>query len=302
MKKVSNLWQKLTSHEFSNIDKYFIENFRSPGAASKFVAWNPYEKSTRYLKFLLHKVASQQTTDFFNAYNSIKNTDLGNPLAITFYNSKINTDYMAAIEEALFLQDSGGLDNVTSVLEIGAGFGRTCHTMLTLFPEISEYIIVDLDPMLNLSKKYLELAIPESLNKIKFVSNDDLSFQKKLKPDLVINIDSFQEMPPSIIDDYMDRIVGKANKFYCKNPIGKYLPESVGMGSIEPEKLLDVFSLGRCTDVIDIFNPREIEKAKDIYVHKYLPLTSLHGHSFEVKAIKSMDLFPYHYHVLYEMI
>ena len=100
----------------------------------------------------------------------------------------------------------------------------------------------------------------------------------------------------------MDRIVGKANKFYCKNPICKYLPELVGMGSIEPEKLLDVFSLGRCTDVIDIFNPREIEKAKDIYVHKYLPLTSSNGRSFEVKAIKSMDLFPYHYHVLYEMI
>jgi hypothetical protein len=39
----------------------------------------------------------------------------------------------------------------------------------------------------------------------------------------------------------MNRIVGKANKFYCKNPIGKYLPEVVGMKKLAPEQLLDVF-------------------------------------------------------------
>ena len=142
---------------------------------------------------------------------------------------------------------NAGLHGVSSIVEIGAGFGRTCHAILSLSPEIEEYSIVDLDPMLDLSRKYMKLVAPEVFTRIRFVSSNDFELQEQLAPDLVINIDSFQEMPPPIIDEYMNRIVRKAKKFYCKNPLGKYLPEIVGMPRIGPERLLDVLSLGRCT-------------------------------------------------------
>jgi hypothetical protein len=47
--------------------------------------------------------------------------------------------------------------------------------------------------------------------------------------DLIINIDSFQEMPPETIKYYLSRIINYARFFYSKNAVGKYRPESVGL-------------------------------------------------------------------------
>ena len=42
-----------------------------------------------------------------------------------------------------------------SVLEIGAGYGRTCHGLLSNL-HINEYTIIDLENMLEHSKEYLK--------------------------------------------------------------------------------------------------------------------------------------------------
>jgi putative sugar O-methyltransferase len=303
MAESSKLWEKLTSDVFQKIDKSFLENFRAPGQENKFVAWDPYERSTRYLKFLLYTIASKQTNEFFEAYRKIKMSNYGNPLSVSYSDCNINADYLAAVEEWQFLKSCGGFEGVSSVVEIGAGFGRTCHAILTLSPQIKEYSIVDLDPMLELSRQYLSQVAPEILDRVQFISSNDVDLQEQLRPDLVINIDSFQEMPSSIIEGYMNRIVRKANKFYCKNPVGKYLPEAVGMPQLGPEKLLDVFKLGRCTNVIDIFCEQELQSARDDFVNKYLPPPSYDNFN-EIKPYKAMqtqvmDLFPYFHHVLY---
>ena len=111
-------------------------------------------------------------------------------------------------------------------MEIGAGFGRTCHTLLTLCPAIEEYIIVDLEPMLRLSRAYLQRVVPRA--NIRFISNSDEKALETLNADLAINIDSFQEMPPAVIAFYMTQVVQRAVRFYCKNPVGKYSPAVVG--------------------------------------------------------------------------
>jgi hypothetical protein len=49
MINISNLWEKLTLQEFANIDDEFFKNCRAPSSANKFVAWDHYEHSTRYL-------------------------------------------------------------------------------------------------------------------------------------------------------------------------------------------------------------------------------------------------------------
>jgi hypothetical protein len=279
-----------------------LENFRASGQENKFVAWDPYERSTRYLKFLLYTNAAKQTNEFFEAYRTIKTVNYGNPLHVIYSACNINADYYAAVEEWSFLNSCGGLKGVSSVVEIGAGFGRTCHAILTLSPHIQEYSIVDLDPMLELSRQYLSQAAPEVFDRVRFISSNDIKLHELLEPDLVINIDSFQEMPLSVIDAYMDRIIRKANKFYCKNPVGKYSPEVIGMPQLASEKLLDVFKLGRCTNVIDIFCEQELQNARDEYVSKYFPPPYDKFNEFRpYKAMetKVMDLFPYFHHVLY---
>ena len=73
------------------------------------------------------------------------------------------------------------------------------------------------------------------------------------------------------------------------------------MPQLSPEKLLDVYSLGRCTNIIDIFCENELLKARDAYVEKYSPPPDTpSGCSYNAIATKVMDLFPYFHHVLYE--
>ena len=48
------------------------------------------------------------------------------------------------------------LKTTSSVVEIGAGYGRTCHSILSLYPNITEYHIIDFPQMLDLSRAYLK--------------------------------------------------------------------------------------------------------------------------------------------------
>lgn len=297
---MSEQWRKLLSEEFGCIDETFIDKFRAPGKQNRFAAWNPLEVSARYFKFLLFNVAERQSPRFFEAYRRIQNRETGSPLTVSCRGCSIDADYLAAVEEWEFLFENNGLNGVTKIVEIGAGFGRTCHTLTSICPGIEEYAIVDLDPMLALSRMYLRRVMPEIT--VRFVSSDDDAQISSLKPDLVINIDSFQEMPPAVIDWYMNVVVQRAYRFYCKNPVGKYQPETVGLRDVTPDQLMDVFSLGYCRNVIDIFNDEELRKAREAYLNAYCPpqMVSESGKApFTVAASKPMGLFPYYQHVLY---
>lgn len=291
MADISRQWQELTREEFLHIDDEFLQTFRSPGSSNKFVAWDPFEASSRYFKFLLFNTAQTQSKRFFEAYKAIDNRHVGNPLTVRCRGCDIDADYLAAVEEWEFLSQAGALDGIRIIIEIGAGFGRTCHALLTLCAGIEEYIIVDLEPMLRLSSAYLRRAIPSA--KIRFVSHDHLEDLDSVSPDLLINIDSFQEMPPQVIESYMTGVVQRAKRFYCKNPVGKYLPASVGLPDLDSQRVLDVFTLGYCRDVIDIFSDEDLERARDRFIEAYRPS------GYRAAASKPMDLFPYYLHVLY---
>jgi len=296
----SKLWQALTQETFSTINEEFIENFRSPGAANKFVAWDPYEKSTRYLKFLLFTISQSASSKFIESYKKLSNVGLGNPIYIKNRDCKLNADYMAAVEEWEFLDNSAEMDvsKIKNIVEIGGGFGRTCHTLFTLFPNLESYTIIDLGPMLALSQHYLAKVIPSKISQIHFIDSESFEQQKYLNPDLVVNIDSFQEMPLAVIDDYMERIVSKGRYFYSKNAIGKYLPHIIGMPDLKSDQILDVFELGRCRDTIDIFNDVELAGARKKYLELYNPSNK----QWILKNEIPMSMFPYFHHALYERI
>lgn len=300
MADISRQWQQLIQREFLHIDDEFLETFRAPGSRNKFVAGDPREPSYRYFKLLLFNTARKQSKRFFEAYKALGNRHLGNPLTVRCRGCDIDADYLAAVEEWEFLSQAGALDDIRTIVEIGAGFGRTCHALLTLCPGIEEYVIVDLEPMLRLSSAYLQRAIPRA--HVRFVSNDRLEDLDSVSPDLVINIDSFQDMPPAVIGSYMTRVVQRAKRFYCKNRVGKYLPASVGLPDPGSWQLMDVFTLGYCQDVIDIFNDEDLRRARETFVKAYCPPARDSVSSelrYRVAASKAMDLFPYYLHVLY---
>jgi putative sugar O-methyltransferase len=297
MANVSKQWEKLTQEQFQHVDDELLATFRAPGSKNKFVAWDPFERASRYFKFLLFNTASKQSAEFFDAYRKLEHRELGDPLTVKYAGCDVDADYLAAVEEWEFLSRSRALDGTRTVVEIGAGFGRTCHTLLTLGASIEKYVIIDLAPMLRLSQAYLERVRPGA--NVHFVSSEDHAQIDALRPDLVINIDSFQEMPPTVIDFYMEHVVRNGRRFYCKNPVGKYLPGSIGQPDLTPAQLMDVFKIGYCQEVIDIFDEQSLQAARQAFLKAYRPVAASGDAAYTLAADKVMDLFPYFHHALY---
>lgn len=293
--KRSELWTKITESLFSKIDDQFIKNFRSPGGAnSRLAAWDPYDKSMRYYKFLLFNISRNKDITFFDSYKKIGNTNIGNPIIVKVNDCDIDIDYLFSIEEYIFLTKHLDSKMIRNVVEIGAGFGRTCHALLNLIESIDEYVIIDLPEIIKLSSTYLKKVIPNHFHKIKFVENTNEELIKTLKPDLVINVDSFQEMPVDVIDNYIKILVLNSNFFYTKNPIGKYNPLNVGLPDLKPEQLLDVYNLGFCQDVYDIFDENVLKIGREKYCELYRP-----DISWKIIAEEPVEIFPYLHNVLY---
>lgn len=293
--KVSHLWNELTGSLFGRIDEEFLASFRGPGGANnRLAAWDAMDGTARYFKFLLFDLASAKPAIFFDQYRKLGNVDIGAPTAVTIRGCRINIDYYLSVDEVMFLHGAIDLSKIHSVVEIGAGFGRTCHALLSL-ADISRYVIVDLPEVLNLSGQYLRRALPSAQHKkIEFINAQDFASWSGIEADLSINIDSFQEMPPETVRSYAKHLVAYSRFHYCKNPIAKYSPASIGLSS-EHAKTLDVFSLGLCQGVIDIFDDRALEKARADYVNAYLP-----GPGWSVRADRPLDIFPYLHHVLFD--
>ena len=269
MTKQSSLWADITSTQFQNIDDDFVNSFRLPvGPNTRLAAWGPYDESMRYYKFLLFNIAKEKNSTFFEEYKKLK-VNIGQPVSVNVGGCSINIDHLFAVEEGLFIL-SQFKSEIKSVVEIGAGFGRTCQALLCLEPEIEIYTSIDLPEVLNLSKLYLKKAIPELIDKVEFIDYRSGLFKERVA-DLAINIDSFQEMSPETIDEYMEDVISNCNAFYCKNPIGKYSPDTVGLKNIKQEQLTDVYALGYCREILDLFDEKALEKAAQNYLEVYCP-------------------------------
>jgi SAM-dependent methyltransferase len=294
--EVSNLWKSLCADVFSNADEEFLKVFRGPGGANgRLAAWDPLDRSMRFFKFLLYTTAQRQPDRFFSLYRKLGKVDVGGPVSITLRECDINIDYFLSVEEFLFLDSTFDLTNVRSVVEIGAGFGRTCHALLRLCDagRLERYVIVDLPEVLELSRRFLSLVVPDQYQKIQFIDAVAGDW-KGLSVDLAINIDSFQEMPTRTIDAYMNGLIAKSRFFYVKNPIGKYDPLSIGLSGNDPHKMQDVFTLGYCRNVIDIFDDVALAEARPRYIEAYRP-----ARDWRLVADRAMELFPYYHHALY---
>ena len=285
---------------FSNIDDDFVNSFRTPGGANaRLAAWDPYDESMRYYKFLLYNTARSKSSEFFEAYRKIENVNIGKPVSVNIGGCDINIDHLFAVEEALFIRSALGGD-IKSVVEIGAGFGRTCQTLLSIDPSIEVYTIIDLPEVLNLSKLYLKKTIPELIYKVQFIDCKS-GVPKGMAADLAINIDSFQEMTPVTIDGYMKNVISACKAFYCKNPTVKYLPSTVGLHNINQEQLADVYALGYCRKIFDLFNENALNRAAQDYLIAYLPPLEMSdgGGQWRLVADEAMVMFPYLHHALY---
>ncbi len=184
----SALWKSINKKYITEEKIKDLSNFKSSGINFKISLWNPKSNGLRYLKTLIYNLCASLSEKNWIQILKIRNRHIGNPITIKFKNQEICLDYLQAIYEFEFIEKNLLIDNF-KILEIGAGYGRTCHTILSNNLKINSYYILDLKNCLELSRKYLSNVLIKSVfKKIHFFTIDDICFIKNLSFDLCINI------------------------------------------------------------------------------------------------------------------
>jgi putative sugar O-methyltransferase len=285
----SSLWLDLSQGPFKSISDGFLESFRRPnGANNRLGAWDATDPTARHFKFLLWNACETRDEHFFDTLSRIAPRDVGRPVSIRYRGMNVDMDYALAADECEFLGREG--ISPRTVVEVGAGFGRTAHAMLSVYDAIEQYVIVDLPEVLELSRRYLGRVLSAAaLDRVRFCSA--LEQLPAGRFDLFINIDSFQEMRPEAIRAYEAGLMRTATHAYLKQPIGKYDPTEFEIAQATGRS--DVFALGLSTEVFTVCDEDAYRAQLARHINHYL-----FEDTYELIASRRCPFFHYYHHLL----
>lgn len=287
--------------------KFNISKFRNHSTLEIFSTWSPYNRGLIYHNFLIFNYLNNFPKDkFIKIFKQCKIKNLGNPPSINFENNNITFDDCWTIEEIQFLKKQKR--KFKNIIEIGAGYGRSSHSIINFF-NIENYVIIDLKNINLLSKNYLSNNLPISqFKKIKFIDFENFNFDQNYfenilklinikKFDLVINIDSFQEMEKPLIKNYLSYFSRISKNFYFKNTVAKYFPKDmIDHKAIKKKPPKNVKNLGFQNKLINIFDNNMVEYCANIASKSYNPDSNL----FKVYYKKS-QLMQFYVHMFYSL-
>lgn len=248
-----------------------ISSFKSQAINFKIAFWDPEKNGVRYMKTLLYNLAAGLSDENWKRLRRIRNRTFGEPITITYDGEPVCMDYLRSVLELDFVAGHVELDG-TRVLEIGAGYGRTGHTLLANH-DLREYHIIDLPNSLKLSEAYLRSVLDEEqFAKVRFTSIGDVDERYAATDfDLTVNISSFSEMKPETVDDYRALIDARSRHFYIRDAVGKYLDGNLNGHSAPPEVIEMAMKAGKLRDVIDIHDSGDVEARAEAFVDAYRP-------------------------------
>ena len=117
----SPLWDSILEKEiFKKID---INTFKEEGANTRITHYSHQTHGLLFLKNILFQMAKTFKEDDLSLLCKIPHREIGGGVVICYQEMLVDLDYLMALEEVLFLQTQ--LNSTRSVLEIGAGYGRT---------------------------------------------------------------------------------------------------------------------------------------------------------------------------------
>jgi hypothetical protein len=259
-------WEEIFSTTLFSEDN--VNNFDSK-INYKIAQYDPASHGILFLNNLVYGMA-KKIEERLHIFEKIKNRGLLGGHSISYRGVELNLDYLQALDECFFLENI--LKSSSLVLEIGAGYGRTCHSILSLHQTITLYEIVDFPEMLALSKKYLKQVLDkETFSKIQFVDFRELSSKELDGPlyDLVVHINSMQQMPQKTVHEYFNFIDRYAKNFYTKDTVGKFSPAMIGAPESLATKL--ALSAGILTEEVNIFCPDDLNAARKRFLVRFAP-------------------------------
>jgi hypothetical protein len=248
-----------------------VAGFKSKPIFFKLGVWDPANHGRRYLKALTDNLAAGLSPVNRQRLRNIRNRNVGAPITVTHGGDAVCMDYLQAVLELDFIADQVDLDGAR-VLEIGAGYGRTAHALLSN-ADIAGYDVVDLPSSLELARGYLRAVLdPEQFARIRFLSTADLdALPAGEQYDLAVNVNSFEEMPASTIRNYLVLVDQRCRHLYVKNPVGKYLDASLDNHAEGREVVEMALNAGLLRDVIDIHDSEQVEANAARFVSAYQP-------------------------------
>jgi cyclopropane fatty-acyl-phospholipid synthase-like methyltransferase len=126
------------------------------------------------------------------------------------YKEKFEYNKKYKLQEQMIVDYLKTISSFLTVLEVGCGFGRINKILLSNFPDIEEYVGIDLSPhQIENAKEYVKLVKAKQL---KFIVSDIESFQSDKKYDLVIASEVLMHILPSEIEEVMRKLVDRSNQ------------------------------------------------------------------------------------------
>lgn len=179
-------------------DKEAFDNFKKDSDYQEILEHVSYKNGQQYLDILC-----QQAPDFVEKINTFKINDVvGNPLTFEYKNiGFISPTTLRYIKVASDLRTLFGDLSGLTIAEIGIGYGGQVLVLDQVWS--TNYLLVDLIPVLCLAEKYLD----NRLQKTKLINNFN-------NLDLVISNYAFSELPKPIQNVYIRDFLSKAKRGY----------------------------------------------------------------------------------------
>lgn len=188
----------------------------------------PYELAESYIQVIeiLNDEPSSDRARYFWQFffkEAIKNDLYGNPLRDKFlirHNSFNKYVRMSAttVYHCKVLNDLIYMFNkkdMQEIVEIGVGFGGLCRLIATYFDykrSKSRYVLVDLAPVLNLTKRYLDKYNLDTY--LEFIDGKNITSYEGDIPDFFISNYAFSELSRNVQDVYFESIINKTKCGY----------------------------------------------------------------------------------------
>ena len=288
-------WQNIINR--LSTSTFDLTNMKNTPELMLFGTFDPQKFGVCYLRTLIYYVYNNLSNEAKDILKNTKNRLLGNPYVTKIEGEYIDLDYIQSASETAFIKPE--LDQVSTIIEIGAGYGRTCHTIINNCSHLINYYIIDLPFSTKLSSAYLKMVLSdEDFNKLIFINTDEInSFLTSFKesPVLFINIDSMAEMSADVVKNYFSMIDQFGHYFFSKNTVGKYAPYDMGEKNINQKEYRDAIESGLIPQVINVFDLQEIKSCIQQYKKTYTPSKFWH-----LKRESPSDCYLHYYLALFE--
>ena len=260
----------------SSVRKYFLRPYLAQIEAL-------HAKREAYENHFLNSTLENWFEEFSRRH-ALPDTLVGQPEStITIGGQVVSKHYLMTLTRIQNFSSKIDFTKVTSVFEIGGGYGANAHLLMHLFPNIRKYLYLDIPPMLYVGTQYLKHFFhSEVLDYLGTRNNDAIRFNDRsdreiiaIAPwqirnfsgsmDLCINFASMQEMSIEIVRNYAEhikRLLHKDSKFLLQT----YPLEHEDGVRLSDEKILGVFQPSFNVESFDPKLATDIGKPRHYFV------------------------------------